>query len=164
MKVFIRSSSLNSARPEVMAYYDDTTEVPDGAHGEGMTIMNVPANAFARERQDINKGIANPMPKLIDNWREFAKDTILTGEANRRINEVLPPEQEAAASHELLALVLQHGTDVSQWPADAKTRKAEIDDALNYVRAVRERARSYTSVPADPASDKAWPPRIKKFK
>ena len=160
MKIFIRKASLNSPRPEVIAFYDDNTEIPEGAHGEGMMIMNVPANAFVRDRQDASKGQPDPMPKLIDGWRDSAKEMIVNGEADRRIKEVLPPDREISALHEMLSLIMQHGTDVSKWSQDAQKRRGEIDDALNYVRAVRERARSFASTPRTASSStnssRAW--------
>src|SRR4029453_16900036 len=95
-------------------------------------------------------------------WRERLSATVMQAEADRRINEVFPPSEQLAAMHEALDLALKHGTDVSQWPADARDRKAEIDSNWNYVREVNARAQQYRTVPFDPTADKNWPTRIAK--
>jgi hypothetical protein len=160
MKIFVRSSGLGESRPQVVAYYDDDTDVPADAHGPGMMVINVPPNALVQET--LPSGILDA-PRLVPNWRELASTQIVAGEAKRRIEEVLPPAEQLATLRELIDFIIQHGIDVSQWPAEAKTRKAKIDDAWNYVRSVKEHASSMKPAPANFASDKVWPTRIKKI-
>jgi hypothetical protein len=161
MKVFIRSSEIGEDSPTVIATYNDDIDVPSNAHGEGTTMLTVPRSAIIPSPDATIAGrLAAVPPKLISGWRERAGQTIAEGEAKRRIDDVLPSSDQLITLHELIALSLQHGTDVSKWPTDAKNRKAEIDDAWNYVRAVKERARSRGPISGDPTNDRSWPTRI----
>jgi hypothetical protein len=161
MKVFIRSSALSNPKPQVVAYYEDNADVPETAHGPGMTILHVPPNAVLYESMP-DSSMPDPMPKLVPNWRELAGKSIAAGEAQRRIKAALPPEEQIATLRELIGFIIDYGLDVSTWPTEAKTRKAKIYDLWNYIDAIKQHAQSFTSAPADPMNDKIWPPKIKK--
>ena len=100
--------------------------------------------------------------KLAPNWRERFSGAVVAAEARRRIEEVLTPMEQIAVLRDLLELVIRHGPDLEKWPTEAKHRKAEIDDMLNYIRDVNDRAGSIKTVPANPSSDKVWPTRVAK--
>jgi hypothetical protein len=154
MKVFLRSEDLASGEPPtVIASYDDNASVPADAHGAGMIVVTVPANLI-----DYH----NRLPRLVPDWRERAGPALMAAEADRRIGEVLSPAEQQSTLYEMIQFILQHGTDISTWPADAQERKADIDNMWNYVREVRQRQQSMASVPANPGSDKVWPIRVAK--
>jgi hypothetical protein len=157
MKVFIRTSELSGSEPPtVIAFYDDNADIAPDAHGPGTTVLTLPGKVLDRDPE-----YRRP-PRLARDWRDRAGSLPVEAEANRRVEDVLPAADQAATLHELVDLIIKHGTDVSKWPTDAKNRKAEIDEAWTYVRGVRSRARSLKSAPPDLASDKAWPTRIAK--
>ena len=163
MKVFVRTGDLSGGkRPEVVAFYDDDTDISPDAHGPGMSVITVPGHLIAHERDERNPMV--PMvPRLADNWRSRVGPHFTAAEAERRVNDVLAPSEQVSALHEVVEMVVQHGTDVSKWPSVAKARKAELDEKWNYLGEVRERARAHApSAPIDPSSDKVWPARLKR--
>jgi hypothetical protein len=161
MKVFIRPTELTSGHaPTVIASYADDTDVPLDAHGDAV-VLTVPNKLLVFET--FPDGTPKP-PKLKEGWREQAAEATLAAEAQRRIDEVMTPSEQISGIYELLQFTMQYGGDVSQWPQDAKARKAELETAFNYAREVRERARAQRGVPVNPMSDKAWPTRIARKK
>lgn len=164
MKVFIRSSELGGKAPDVLAFYPDDSEVPADAHGPDATMLVVPKHVLRQsveDRGELSAADARPppLPKLADDWRETSAQSVVEAEAKRRTEEVFTSSEQAQSLHELLVLILRHGTEISRWPPDAKKRKAEIDDLWNYADALTERARALKSLPQNPASDKIWPTR-----
>jgi hypothetical protein len=153
MKVVLKSSELNSnERPTVIAFYDDNVEVSAAAHGDGMMVITVSSSML-----DLSQHV----PKLAADWRTKAGKAITESEAKRRVDEVLPLTEQVSSLRETVELIVQHGADLATWPAEAKTRKAEIDNKWTYVDAVHERARAMSVTPHNPVSDKVWPTRIK---
>jgi len=159
MKVFIRTSSLNEKSPQVIATYDNSSTIKSDAHGPDMTVLELPDAIHL-----IGIGLAEGAPRLPDDWRERFSEPILEAEARRRIEEALPISEQLSTLRETVELILHHGQDVSTWPKEAKDRKADIDDAWNYVRDLRARVRALKSLPANPVSDKNWPTKIAKAK
>ena len=102
-----------------------------------------------------------PIPKLAQDWRERAGAMPMQAEARRRIDAVLSSDDQMLLLHDMQNLLIQHGTDVAKWPTEARARKADIDQKWTYVRDIKERVRAMKSAPANPASDKNWPTRIK---
>jgi hypothetical protein len=159
MKIVVRSNELGGASPSVVAFYPDNSDVSADAHGEGMTVISVPQNVLAYETRE--DGTRSPMPILAKDWRERAGSLPLHAEARRRIDDVLSVDEQMLSLHELIDLAIQHGTDISKWPQEAKDRKAEIEHQWKYIRDITERVRATKSAPANPTSDKNWPTRIK---
>jgi hypothetical protein len=154
MKVFIRTSELTSDKPHVIAFYPDGSNIKNDAHGTGLTVLTVPDTVLAQG------DAADPIPKLIKDWRTRAGSVIVESEAKRRIDEALSSIDRFTTLREVIEFVVQHGSDVSKWPSEAKARKAEIDELWRYLGEIRERARAHASViPHDPGSDKVWPRR-----
>lgn len=162
MKIFIRTSSLAEKSPQIFAMYSADAHVAADAHGPEMTMLEVPEMRFERLPDASSATGAETFPRLPEDWRERLSQPIMQAEAERRINEVLPPSEQLASLSELVMLLMQHGYDPSAWPEDAKARKAEIEHAWNYVRDVKARARSHRTAPFDPTGDKNWPTRIVK--
>lgn len=177
MKIFIRASQMSDKNPQVVASYSSDSPVAADAHPD--TIMlevpelvlvqaPMPHLAYSPIQGDRAARSSSPppphepFPRLPDGWREKLADPILQAEAKRRIDEVLPPLDQVATLHEMIDLILRYGVDSSSWPAEAKDRKAEIDDAWRYLHQVKERVRSLRALPANPASDRNWPTRIAK--
>jgi hypothetical protein len=104
MKVFVRDD-------EVIAYYDDNADVSSDAHGAGVTMLTVPGNAITHE-MDPNH-VLPPRVKLAHDWRTRSAETKRT--------------DRLGTLHELVELVIHHGSNIAAWPAEAKTRKSEID-------------------------------------
>jgi hypothetical protein len=155
MKIFIRTSSLGEKAPHILASYPADSPITADSHGPEMTMLEVPNLGFSKAPNET-------FPRLPEDWRERLSESILEMEAKKRINDVLSPLEQMTTLHELINLIMRHGTDVSQWPDNAKTRKAEIDDAWNYVREIRTRAQAMRSLPPNPTSDQHWPTRIAK--
>jgi hypothetical protein len=166
MKVFIRTSDLGEKSPRLIAFYRDESAVPDDAHGEGMTVLTLPANAMIAERlyADAPPEAGEPIiMRLADDWRQRVGPTVLEAQATQRINEAFSPAEQISALRETVDLVIKHGPDASSWPTSAKQRKAEIDEKWKYIGEIKERLRALMpSMPADPTSDKAWPMRLAK--
>lgn len=163
MKVVIRSSQLTSQSPEIIATYDDATDIASDAHGPDTMILSVPQNVVTHEI-DESGGLLPPKLKLAVDWRERASKPIIAAEAKRRTDEAFTLSEQMNTLHELVSLVVQHGTDVAKWPAEAKTRKAEIDEMWNYINEISKRARTHSaasSAPVNPTNDKIWPTRLK---
>jgi hypothetical protein len=152
MKVFVRRSDLNSAAPRIVASYPDNTDVMDDAYGEGITVLNLPPNVLLA---DGGLGMV-----LAQDWRQHAGTLPVKTEAKRRIERVFTISDQLNALHEIIAIMMQHGSDPSQWPDQTKARSAALEELWNYIDEVRERARAHASaIPYDPSSDKVWPPR-----
>jgi hypothetical protein len=156
MKVFIRSSDLTGEKPRVIAFYPDGSDVPDNAHGDGITVLNLPMSVLVREAYD-------PVPVLAEDWRARAGSLVVEAEAKRRIDEALPLSEQIGALREMISFIVQYGVNVSEWPAAATARKAELDELWNYIDEIRERARAHMpAIPPNPVSDKVWPRRLAK--
>jgi hypothetical protein len=159
VKVFVRGTT--DKNPMVVAFYPDDADVSATAHGEGVTVLTLPAGVIAAPKKDGGSG----MPTLIDDWRDRAGAIPVEAEAKRRINEAFPLAEQIDALQDMLTFLMKHGANPATWPEDALARKAEIDVRWKYVGEVKERARAHGSVPVlDPGSDKIWPTRIPKKK
>ena len=155
MKVFIRTSELSAKKPNVVAFYPDSTDIGDDAHGDGMTVLILPQAVVTADRLG--------MIFLDESWRERAGSLPVDAEAKRRIDEAFTVSEQVEALRDLVQFLIEHGADVSNWPADAKERKALLDERWRYIDEVRERARAHGRAPPfDPSSDKAWPRRMTK--
>lgn len=154
MRLFIRTSDIAGKAPQVIASYPGNTVAPD-LHGPDMTMLEVPDTLLLAKLPD------EPFPRLPDDWRVRLGEPILQAEAERRIEGALSRLEQMTSLRETVELILEHGSDVSQWPAAATQRKAELDEVWKYVREVSERART-KSLPSNPVSDKNWPARIAK--
>jgi hypothetical protein len=159
MKIFVRSTDLGSAEPTIVGFYSDDSDVSETAHGLDAVMLTVPSHLIQYER--LPDG-SQAVPKLNQNWREQAGAKVIEHEARKRINEAFALEQQLLALHELQELIIQHGTDMSSWPTDARNRKAEFDQSWTYVREIKERMRATTTIPPNPSSDKNWPTRLAK--
>lgn len=173
MKIFVRAAQMNEKNPQVVGVYPRETEIEPDAHGEDTIMLEVPDRVLIPAKVPIvDPSTAqmkempeyDPLPRLPDGWRTDFATPILEGEAARRIGAVMSPSDQMFTIYELLDLLLQHGVNVSKWPASAQTRKAEITDAWNYAREIKSRAASLKMLPANPASDKNWPTKITKTK
>jgi hypothetical protein len=141
----------------VFAGYGDDVVVPDQP---GSVILSVPNAAVTM----VQSGIPSPM-MLVGNWREQNKETILRGEAGRRILDVFPEHSQRNASFELQSYILEYGADSSLWPTDEQARKTEIERCVDYIHDVRERCNQYigSKMPTDPTADENWPARINAY-
>jgi len=157
-KVFIRTNDLANERPIIVASYADNTEIADDAHGQGMTVMTLPAFLLGGPSKE-----SLGMSSLVTGWRDKAGAIPVKAEAKRRIERDFSVADQLNILHELVDAILKHGADMSKWPADVRQRKMAHDEGRKYIADVRERARTQTIVPRDPASDKLWPQRLKKF-
>ena len=156
MKVFVRAADLPGEKPMVIASYADDVDIADDAHGQDVNVLTLPAHAIV---QDERLGSLT----LAENWRERAGGLPVRVEAKRRIEEAFTISDQLNALHEVIDLVVKHGTDATQWPTEARQRKAELDERWEYIGEVRERVRAHApSVPLDPHSDKVWPRRLTK--
>jgi hypothetical protein len=160
MRIFVRRSALTLKADEVvtvMMTLDDRAEMPTEAQWPPLTqmaMLNVPPLAL----HHVQIGL----PTLAPGWRETYRTQITEGEAERRIVIAFPEHLQRYSLYELDAAILDHGPDAKQWPATTKQRKADIDRAWGYVVAVRGKAAAMAkgALPADPTSDRHWPPRI----
>ena len=109
------------------------------------------------------KAMSLGMSSLVTGWRDKAGAIPVKAEAKRRIERDFSVADQLNILHELVDAILKHGADMSKWPADVRQRKMAHDEGRKYIADVRERARTQTIVPRDPASDKLWPQRLKKF-
>lgn len=160
MKVFVRTSQVNEKSPDVVATYKSDAEVPEGAHGEGMTVLELPSDMVVLSPDPLR-----PM-KLKDNWRSANPEKVMDAEADRRVHEVFSVKDQLEAIYDLVSITIDYGTDEAQWPQEARDRKAAIDKGFNYVGQVRDRARQSRGgeVKINPAGDAAWPKRIDRVK
>jgi thioesterase domain-containing protein len=119
----------------------------------------VPSNLLVHHRREDE---IPALPKLARGWRDRAGPVMLEAEAKRRITDVIPLDEQIASLHEVQDFIVKYGTDVAKWPVEARNRKAEIDQKLNYIHEVRARASAHSkAVPANPVSDKIWPTRLR---
>lgn len=160
MKIFVRKSDLAEGTPRVLAVYKSDQPVNENTHGEDCTMLEVPDG----EEIPLYKEPRESARRLKEGWRERLTEPILHAEAKRRADAALSPLEQFTTLREVIELTLQHGTDVSRWPSGARDRKAEIDEAWDYVRQVKERVHTMKSLPASPSSDKNWPARFAKKK
>lgn len=158
MKVFVRTGDLAIGdKPRVLAFYPDSTEVKDDAHGDGVTVLTLPSNAVVRQGRGRRGG---GMFVLADDWRDRAGSLPVEMEAKRRSDEVFPLAEQISSLRETVQNIFTHGSDPTQWPDDLKTRKAELDEKWRYLGEVKDRARASASAPLiDLRSDKIWPRR-----
>jgi len=114
MKVFVRTADLaQTGQPvPVIAYYPDTTSVADTAHGENVTVLNLPDNAVKMETRPGGRGAGRPV--LVENWRSFD-------------GAMFSITDQLASLHELLSSLLKYGGDLSKWPPEAIARKDELE-------------------------------------
>jgi hypothetical protein len=160
MKVFVRTDSLGTQKPTIIAVYPDDSNIPANAHGEGMTILHVPMQAIEKV-PPVNSPEGGRLPVLSDNWREAAGDMPVKAEAKRRIEEAFPASDQLNSLYEMVDTVVQYGIDITKWPADARQRKVEFDKKWKYVAEVREQLKTHSAaMPRDPSSDKIWPRRL----
>jgi len=157
MKVFVRNSDLSQGgQPPVLAFYPDDSSIPDDAHGEGVTVLNLPESAITKEKPRSGRGVFRYV--LVHNWRNVGGEQIANSEAARRIKKVLSESDQLAALWEFLGYILKYGIDVTKWPPEAFAWKKELDEKFNYIKAVKERAQVHSpNMPLQPASDAAWP-------
>jgi hypothetical protein len=129
MKVFVRTTSLNTDDPEVVAVYGPTVEIASDAHGPGLTVVDIPPNFIDNKSTHGGVGIISMHRfKLKSGWRTgYQKETKLLRAGTLSSGS----DDKVAALHELLGLVMEHGVNESQWPDDAKSRKADIDRSFN---------------------------------
>jgi len=154
MKVFVRNLA-GGGEPTVVAFYPDDSDVKDDAHGADATVLTLPSGVLKRGNPDLGG-----LPTLLADWRQRAGAAPFEAEAKRRAAEVFAPGEELDVLYELVDILSKYGADASKWPADARQRKAEIDEKFGYLRLLRERVRGFaSSQAADPTSDKNWPPR-----
>lgn len=158
MKVFVRKSDLAAGdKPVAIAFYPDNSDIADDAHGEGVTVLTLPMHALVQPNP-----ASGGLYHLADDWRERAGSLPVEAEAKRRIEETFGAQEQLNALREIVENIVKHGS-ISNWPEEARTRKAEFDEKWNYVDEVRERARAHApSAPIDPGSDKLWPRRFPK--
>jgi hypothetical protein len=160
MKVFVRTSNLAEEKPIVIAFYPDTSNVKDDAHGDGVTVLSLPMSALVTP-DPRNKGVN--LYTLSSDWRQTSGSLSVKGEAKRRIEQVFSISDQLNALHEIIDIVVKHGADASRWPGSVRDRKIELDEKWNYIGEVRERVRSHEpAMPHNPGSDKAWPRRLAK--
>jgi len=157
MKVFVRNSDLAlGGQPPVLAFYPDDSSISDDAHGEGVTVLNLPESAVTKEKPRSGRGVFRYV--LVHNWRNVGGEQIANSEAARRIKKVLSESDQLAALWDILGYVLKYGIDATKWPPEALARKNELDEKFNYVQKVKERAKVHSpNMPLQPASDAAWP-------
>jgi hypothetical protein len=159
MRTFVRRSSLTLKTDEVVPVLltlDDRAEVPTEKQWPMVretAMLDLPPDAVRQ---------VDMRPVLPPNWRETYRTQIAQREAERRIEEAFPEPLQRYSLYELNAATLDHGTDAKQWPTRTRQHKADIDRAWNYVQAVRAKANDMakSALPADPTSDRHWPPRI----
>ena len=112
MKVFVRSTDLaNDERPLVMGFYDDASEITGDAHGPGMTMLTVAPGLLVNDKR--KDGSLEPMARLSPDWRQ-------------RSANYFPPSERLASLYAMLAGIIEHGADVSKWPASAKDNYDKI--------------------------------------
>jgi hypothetical protein len=157
MKIFIRKSSLGEKNPEIVASYGSDQPVNANTHGNDMSMFEIPDGLVSLALLPDET-----MPRLPEDWRERLTEPAVQAEAKRRIDEALSPIEQITTLHELVEFVLQHGSEIEHWPDSAKRRKADIDKTWDYVRAVKESARTIKSLPATLSHDKHWPERLAK--
>ena len=155
MKLFIRTSALADGAPVVLASYPSDSPITANAHGPDLTMLDIPNVQLVRLPNET-------FPRLPEGWREQLSTVVSEFEADKRIKDVFPPSSQMSAMHELINLIFQYGTDVLLWPEIAKSRKADLDEAWNYVRDVRARAQAMKSLPVNFTADEHWPARIAK--
>jgi hypothetical protein len=158
-KVFIRSSDLTRERPIVVASYNDDVDIPDNAHGEGMSVLILPSYLLAGPSTE-----SLGMSSLAKGWRARAGEIPIKAEAQRRIEKGFPVLDQLTLVHEMIDAITKYGTDLSKWPADVRQRKMAYDEGCKYITDVKDKARTHSAgvMPRDPASDKIWPPRLTK--
>jgi hypothetical protein len=158
MKVFVRSSDLASGEKiPVVAYYDDDSPVTATAHGAGITVISIPPQLLMHERIEGEPSAGFGTAFLSPDWHTHAGPEVMRGEARRRADMVLPPEQRLIALYELINLMLAHGADAARWPTDAKNRLADLQRQFDYVQKVYAVAATFQQAPVNPASDSHWP-------
>jgi hypothetical protein len=159
MKVFIRTTDLNSETPNLIACYPDESSVSDDAHGEGMTVLIVPREVIESPKLEINGG----MPYLATNWRERSGAMPVKAEAKRRIDDAFSVSDQLTALHDMIDAITRYGADASKWPEDVRHRKVTFDERWKYVTEVTDKIREHAQAPPrDPSSDKIWPRRLAK--
>jgi hypothetical protein len=156
MQVFVRRSDL-SRKPEeamtVMGFYEDATTITPEMGRPEFVILSLPATALE----------AGPtsMRELRPGWREKYRETIIYGEAERRILATLPAHAQRNVLAEYMSFFAHHGADAAKWPPVAKQRQGEIERGWTYINAVRQAAKGLLhKTPADPTADNLWPKRI----
>lgn len=113
MKAFVRSTDLGRGKEvDVVAYYEDGVDVPPDAHGPGMSIITVAPGTLIPPKQTPD-GMRRGMPRLPQDWEQ-------------RSAHFFPAAERTASVYELVSFVIEHGADVSKWPASAKERTAKI--------------------------------------
>jgi hypothetical protein len=110
MKVFIHRSEMAQNNPQVLASYPDDSEVADSAHGTGVMVFTVSADALTQKEVGGMR-----VQALAGDWRQRSE------QAN-----VLTMRERVNMLHELLQLVIKHGADTKQWPAPDRERHVVI--------------------------------------
>jgi len=158
VKVFIRTGDLSSDTPTVIACYSDEVSIKNNAHGEGMTVLHLPAAAIEGPNE-TNRNV----PRLFAKWRELAGSMPVEAEAKSRIEEAFPSFEQLDALRDLMESAMKYGWDAAKWPADAQQRKRSYDEKWKYVADVKDKAREHSAaLPRDLGSDKVWPHRLTK--
>jgi hypothetical protein len=156
MNVFVRRSSLaqSNADTPVMGFYEDHVSITPEMRRPEFVLLSLPPNAV------VSKGLGTHV--LAPGWREAYREQVAKGEAERRIAEVFPEQEQISAAMELAMLAAQH--QAGQWPREAQKRREEIERAWAYVRAVRQAAKAPGAVQGDPTADNRWPARAAAYK
>jgi hypothetical protein len=150
MQALVRRSDLTLKPDEavpVMMYFEDSATLAPGVCRPEWSILSLAPSAI----RSTNLG-----PGLVSGWRETNRESIVHGEATRRILKAFPEHAQRNAALELALLAVQPR---AAWPKAAHTRLEEIERAWAHVNAVRMRARAMLNapLPADPTADNLWP-------
>lgn len=84
----------------------------------------------------------------------------LAAEADRRVDLVIDPRAQAATLAEGLNMMLSHGPDPSNWPADKQVELAAglaAHTETKAVRAAQAELMAMDPIPADFQADSYWP-------
>jgi hypothetical protein len=154
-QILINRSEFAKNPVEVIAYYDEGVEIDTKIHGDDVVVLHLPESAVR---------FVDTHMILVPDWRDRYKDAVVADEAQRRIEDAFPEDEQSNTALELTTYMLDYGTDVARWPPAAKARKAEADRCLNYVKSVRSRRAEMLkgNLPANPNADSFWPTRIKR--
>lgn len=108
MQVLVPRALMSGDKPvPVAGIYDDDKIIPAEMRRSDLAILNVASSALEMSERG---------PELKAGWRE----------TEPRERAVSPLQAKVDRLTELLDLVLDHGADVSKWPAAARRRRDEI--------------------------------------
>jgi hypothetical protein len=153
MRVFVARSQLRMTDDEVVqvvTYFEDGAAIPDAMKRPELTMLTVPAAAVEQTQR---------FPVLARGWRQTYRESIVYGEAERRILDAFPDYSQRNSASELMGYIAVHGANAGAWPPPAQRRKTEIDRAWSYVETVRRASHGMLAgaLPADPTANSHWP-------